>query len=961
MDWIKRFLGSKDTPAAPDNAKAKDLAALTALEKEFDENREEMRNWEWFGPDLDKLTASAYFTTEDRARQAEWVKMVTLRFIQSQHEVATFRGLARGQLYIHDNPAWAQAWGTCRLQAALLQKLMSKRLPLSVTQLATLLESTSDLAYNPYEVILHPLAPIISALENHAKAAGDMDALRSGMEALRKALQPRVENDPPLRRQVERLDELLGNRPKLPIIPGEAWADAAIEDLNALGEKVRESWIALLWHCKSAAGAKPSGKWSKTAATLLKELDASQFAEFAARWMILADKKRNSRALTDLEWRVRCAANVLDANYSQLCLALPNSPRKWDIISNFRVSILKAADGWEWMRRFTEHPEVIKAYDGQVPNIWLDEDPPAYDPIEDSLIIAPHMDLLCGLAWTCGQVTDKGVTRALGLMAVSAFRKVPGKGPRAIRVGNACIYALGEIGSADALGQLALLKIKVKFGGAQAALSKALTQLAEKLGVTPEDLEEMSVPGYGMTEPGRLTQAMGDFTAELEVINSRQTALVWKRADGKPQKSLPAALKASHAEDIKELMAAKKDIEKMLPAQAERLDKLYLQGKQWPLSLWRERYLDHPLIGALARRLIWNFTFDEKTVPAVFIQGRLVDRSGQPLEMLEQPDTQVSLWHPLQQTPDAVLGWRGFLEEWEIVQPFKQAHREVYVLTPAEEQTRVYSNRFAAHLLRQHQFNALCAARGWKNKLRLMVDDEYPPATRQLPAFGLRAEYWIEGAGDNYGNDTTESGAYLYVTTDQVRFYQAGTNVLTAHAGGGGYGPGRGPAAEPLPLSEIDPLVLSEVMRDVDLFVGVASVGNDPNWLDGGRNEQQRGYWRDYGFGELNASAQTRRQVLERLVPKLKIAGQCSLEDRFLIVRGQRHSYKIHLGSGNILISPQDKYLCIVPAQAQLDQAGSKVFLPFEGDRTLSVILSKAMLLAADDKITDKTILAQLK
>ena len=32
-----------------------------------------------------------------------------------------------------------------------------------------------------------------------------------------------------------------------------------------------------------------------------------------------------------------------------------------------------------------------------------------------------------------------------------------------------------------------------------------------------------------------------------------------------------------------------------------------------------------------------------------------------------------------------------------------------------------------------------------------------------------------------------------------------------------------------VPLEEVPPLVLSEVMRDADLFVGVASVGNDPN------------------------------------------------------------------------------------------------------------------------------------
>jgi hypothetical protein len=239
-----------------------------------------------------------------------------------------------------------------------------------------------------------------------------------------------------------------------------------------------------------------------------------------------------------------------------------------------------------------------------------------------------------------------------------------------------------------------------------------------------------------------------------------------------------------------------------------------------------------------------------------------------------------------------------------------------------------------------------------------MVDDEYPPATRHLPEWGLRAEYWIEGAGE----DTLESGAYRYLATDQIRFYQHNSAQMQAHAGGGGYGQrrGNGNPGEPIPLAQVDPLVFSEIMRDADLFVGVSSVGNDPNWLDGGRNETYRDYWGSVSFGELNASAQTRRTILERLVPKLKIAGVCSFEEKFLIVQGRRHGYKIHLGSGNILIMPQDKYLCIVPAQGQVDKAGNKIFLPFEGDRILSVILSKAFLLAADDKITDTTILRQL-
>ena len=76
-------------------------------------------------------------------------------------------------------------------------------------------------------------------------------------------------------------------------------------------------------------------------------------------------------------------------------------------------------------------------------------------------------------------------------------------------------------------------------------------------------------------------------------------------------------------------------------------------------------------------------------------------------------------------------------------------------------------------------------------------------------------------------------------------------------------------------------------------------------------------------------------------------------------MKGKLRSYKIHLGSGNILMEPNDQYLCIVPRQTVAGH--DRVFLPFEGDPTLSVILSKAFLLAADTTITDPTIVSQLR
>ena len=95
-------------------------------------------------------------------------------------------------------------------------------------------------------------------------------------------------------------------------------------------------------------------------------------------------------------------------------------------------------------------------------------------------------------------------------------------------------------------------------------------------------------------------------------------------------------------------------------------------------------------------------------------------------------------------------------------------------------------------------------------------------------------------------------------------------------------------------------------------------------------------------------------------MPRLKIAARCSLSDKFLSVRGDLRSYKIHLGSGNILMSPNDQYLCIVPKPSAA-AVGGKILLPFEGDHVLSIILSKAFLLADDSNIKDPTIVNQIR
>lgn len=712
--------------------------------------------------------------------------------------------------------------------------------------------------------------------------------------------------DPPMGAVGElaaRLTRLLEGDAVLLLVPGEQWADMAHDDLAGMPAKTRAVWIELIKHAFTATTSKPSSKWSNAAGSLVAKATPSALRECLTGWFSAVRRGRSIPMLGSYAGDVRGAADT-----------------------------------------FNQGNETV----------------------------------LRGLVWMLASAPDPDSPRLLADLLMTSIKKVPGVGPRAVKLANACVWALGECAGGEdeavrtaALGQLARLKARVTFKTTLNAIDKALNKAAELSGVSREDLEEMAVPTYGLEEVGKRIETLGDHTAELIVTGTSSTELRWiKHASGggggKPQKSVPKAVKDRFADDLKELKAAAKDIQKMLPAQRDRLDLLHLQQKTWAYDTWAERYLNHPLVGVLARRLVWVFDHGEgkDKVEAAWLDGRLVDAAGDPVEVNPASAT-VAMWHPIGHDETQIIAWRAFFEDRQIKQPFKQAHREVYLLTDAERTTGVYSNRYAAHLIKQHQFNALCGVRSWRNKLRLMVDDEYPPATLELPAWDLRAEFWVEGAGDNYGTDTTESGTYLYLATDQVRFYPLGAAQNSAHASGGGYAWSRwrqGTEPEPIPLEQIPPLVFSEVMRDVDLFVGVASVGNDPAWEDGGRQVRygHEGYWADFSFGDLSATATTRKQLLERLVPRLKIADRCSFTDRFLVVRGDVRTYKIHLGSGNILMKPNDQYLCIVPGRGEVKGQAGKVFLPFEGDRTLSIILSKAFLLAEDAKITDPTILSQI-
>ena len=280
-----------------------------------------------------------------------------------------------------------------------------------------------------------------------------------------------------------------------------------------------------------------------------------------------------------------------------------------------------------------------------------------WQPDPKLLLQDENADILKALAWLCGGSENAEVACALGTLAPSAYRKVPQMGPRCVRVGNACVWALGAMPDTGGVGQLAMLRTRVKFGTAQKSIEKALNTAAGQAGMPLQEIEEISVPDYGLQEVGVRSAQLGGFGVELVVTGTSTTEIRWVKPDGKRQKSVPKAIKEHNAEGLKEIKATATDLRKMLPAQRDRIENLYLEQPTWRYQAWRERYLDHPVVGTLARRLIWKFTNEERTGAGVFYEDRVVGRDGHVLDWIHDA-TSVQLWHPMQEDPGEVLAWR---------------------------------------------------------------------------------------------------------------------------------------------------------------------------------------------------------------------------------------------------------------------------------------------------------------
>lgn len=166
---------------------------------------------------------------------------------------------------------------------------------------------------------------------------------------------------------------------------------------------------------------------------------------------------------------------------------------------------------------------------------------------------------------------------------------------------------------------------------------------------------------------------------------------------------LPRATKADDSAKAKAAATVWKDLkaeaEKVAADQIARLERMMSEERRVDAAVFRSAFVSHPLVGHLARRLVWG-TYDAAgALVAAFrvTEDRRFETVDDAPFTLGEHD-RVGLVHPLVLSRADLSVWGSQLADYGILQPFAQIGRPIVTLDVAAVHTR-HSGRTASSAL----------------------------------------------------------------------------------------------------------------------------------------------------------------------------------------------------------------------------------------------------------------------
>ncbi|MFD0903319.1 DUF4132 domain-containing protein [Actinomadura sediminis] len=354
------------------------------------------------------------------------------------------------------------------------------------------------------------------------------------------------------------------------------------------------------------------------------------------------------------------------------------------------------------------------------------------------------------------------------------------------------LRALAEIGGDAAETHLNDIAMRARTKTVRRAARQRLGELAEARGLTADALADRLVPDLGLDGAGGLVLDYGPrrFTA---VVDERLVPFVVDD-HGRVRKTLPTAgvkddpvLAAAARERFARL---KKDVGVVAADRIARLEQAMLDGRSWTPAEFGAHLVRHPLVGPIARRLVWRAATGVSF--RVAEDGTCADAADERVDL--PADAAVTLAHPVRLGEDELKAWSALFADYEILQPFPQLERPVHALTAAERDA-CRLDRLTGRRGPARGFLRLCRRGEWRLP---RAADTSRRRRIMLPAAEMR--YIAVDLSPGLANgDPADSGEQRITAVRVVDRFGA----ASPHRGG-------------LRFGDLDPVVVSEALADLD-------------------------------------------------------------------------------------------------------------------------------------------------
>ena len=388
---------------------------------------------------------------------------------------------------------------------------------------------------------------------------------------------------------------------------------------------------------------------------------------------------------------------------------------------------------------------------------------------------------------------------------------------------------------------------------------------------------------------------LDDVDVYIKIDDLDQSEIIYEKA-GKELKSLPTKLKKD------KYIEAIKEVHKNLKEQYRRSRKMLEEAMEDATEFYGyeiENLMTNPVIAPILKSLV--FKMDKNL--GYYEDKKLKSVNKKSVAVKDDSLLKIAHCFDLFESGDWASYQKDIFDR-ELKQPFKQVFRELYVKT-VDEKGRDKSLRYAGHQVQPTKTVALLKTRRW------IIDGQE----------GLEKVYYKENIiakifalADWFSPADIEAP-----TLEEVQFFDRKT-------------------FKPILIDKVPDLVFTEVMRDIDLVVSVAHIGDvDP---------------------EASHSTIEMRKAIVEFNCKLFKLKNVEFSENHVLIKGERAEYSIHLGSG-LVHQKAGSAINVLPVHSQ---HRGRVFLPFiDDDPKTAEIMAKVILFAQDEKIKDVFILEQIK